>query len=141
MAPTPDPGNTYDAERTYPKQMRRYPFSVGHDQLLNYVRRGMPSVLFIGSAQARFQAGREEMLARMAEHGAVGRVVLLSDTPHTFGLFAPWLQPTVDAVVAFLDEHLHPGRFNSRPSPRRPARACRSFRPTGRYSGFRGRLS
>jgi acetyl esterase/lipase len=77
---------------------------------INYVRRGMPPILFIGSAQVRFQAGRDEMLARMAERGAVGRVVLLPDTPHSFWLFDPWLQPTVDAVVGFLDEHLRPGQ-------------------------------
>lgn len=78
---------------------------------INYVRRGMPPVLFIGSAQPRFQAGREEMLARMAARGAVGRVVLLPDTPHSFWLFDPWLQPTVDAVVGFLDDYLRPGQL------------------------------
>ena len=75
---------------------------------IDYVRRGMPPILFIGSAQARFQSGRDEMVSRMAACGAVGRVVLLPDTPHTFWLFDPWLQPTVDATVSFLDQHLRP---------------------------------
>jgi acetyl esterase/lipase len=73
---------------------------------INYVRRGMPPILFIGSAQARFQSGRDEMVSRMAARGAAARVVLLPDTPHTFWLFDPWLQPSVDATVSFLDEHL-----------------------------------
>ncbi|MFC5463052.1 alpha/beta hydrolase fold domain-containing protein [Massilia niabensis] len=73
---------------------------------INYVRRGMPPILFIGSSQARFQSGRDEMVTRMAARGAVARVVLLPDTPHSFWLFDPWLQPTVDATVGFLDENL-----------------------------------
>lgn len=73
---------------------------------IRYVRRGMPPVLFIGSAQPRFQSGRDEMVARMHARGATSRVLLLPDTPHSFWLFDPWLQPTVDATVGFLDEVL-----------------------------------
>ena len=73
---------------------------------IRYVRRGMPPMLFIGSAQARFQSGRDEMVSIMRARGAVARVVLLPDTPHTFWLFDPWLQPTVDATVDFLDAAL-----------------------------------
>jgi acetyl esterase/lipase len=72
----------------------------------NYVRRGMPPILFIGSAQVRFQTGRDEMVSRMKSRGAAGQVVLLPDTPHSFWLFEPWLQPTVDATVRFLDAYL-----------------------------------
>ncbi|MGX4640413.1 alpha/beta fold hydrolase [Massilia sp. SYSU DXS3249] len=71
-----------------------------------YVRRGMPPILFIGSAQPRFQTGRDEMLSMMRARGVDGRAVLLPDTPHSFWLFDPWLQPTVDATVGFLDAHL-----------------------------------
>lgn len=71
-----------------------------------YVRRGMPPILFIGSSQVRFQSGRDEMVARMAARQALARVLLLPDTPHTFWLFDPWLQPTVDGTAGFLDETL-----------------------------------
>lgn len=71
---------------------------------IRYVRRGMPPILFIGSSQERFQSGRDEMTARMAARAAFARVVLLPDTPHSYWLFDPWLQPTVDAIVDFLDE-------------------------------------
>lgn len=74
----------------------------------HYVRRGMPPMLFIGSAQARFQAGRDEMVTRMRARGAVAEVVLLAETPHTFWLFDPWLEPTVDATVRFLDAQMGP---------------------------------
>ncbi len=63
-------------------------------------------VLFIGSGQARFSVGREEMLARLRESGVPGRVVVLPGTPHSFWLFEPWIGATVEAVVGFLDEYL-----------------------------------
>jgi acetyl esterase/lipase len=73
---------------------------------IQYVAAGMPPILFIGSAQPRFQVGREAMIARMSEVGAASRVVLLPDTPHSYWLFDPRLAPTVDATVAFLNEHM-----------------------------------
>jgi pectinesterase len=77
---------------------------------LFYVNARTPPVLFIGSGQARFSVGREEMMARMREEGVPGRVVVLPDTPHSFWLFDPWLAPTVEATVTFLDEYLRPRR-------------------------------
>ncbi|RZT08125.1 Acetyl esterase/lipase [Duganella sp. CF402] len=73
---------------------------------IQYVRPGMPPMLFIGSAQPRFAAGREDMMARMAQAGVASEKVLLPETPHSFWLFDPWLQPTVDASVAFLRRQL-----------------------------------
>ncbi|WP_235922896.1 alpha/beta hydrolase [Rugamonas aquatica] len=76
---------------------------------IRYVRPGMPPMLFIASAQARFSAGREEMAARMAQAGVASSTLVLPDTPHSFWLFDPWLQPAVDAVVAFLNRQM-PGK-------------------------------
>lgn len=73
---------------------------------IRYVRPGMPPVLFIASAQARFSAGREDMAARMAQAGVASSTLVLPDTPHAFWLFDPWLQPAVDAVVAFLNRQM-----------------------------------
>jgi acetyl esterase/lipase len=73
---------------------------------IQYVGPGMPPMLFIGSAQPRFSAGREDMMARMAQAGVTSEKVLLPDTPHSFWLFDPWLQPAVDASVAFLRRQL-----------------------------------
>jgi len=69
---------------------------------INYVSPGMPPILFIGSAQPRFSAGREAMMAKMAQAGVKSDKLILPDTPHSFWLFDPWLQPTVDATVNFL---------------------------------------
>jgi acetyl esterase/lipase len=73
---------------------------------LFYVNPGTPPVLFIGSAQTRFAVGREDMVARLAASGVASRVLLLPETPHSFWLFDPWLTPTVDAMDAFLNQHM-----------------------------------
>jgi acetyl esterase/lipase len=75
---------------------------------LFYVNAKTPPILFIGSGQPRFSLGREEMVARMREAGVPSRVMVLPDTPHSFWLFDPWLGPTVEATVGFLDEYLRP---------------------------------
>jgi acetyl esterase/lipase len=72
----------------------------------NYVKQGMPPILFIGSAQPRFSAGRDEMMAKMSQAGVKSDKLILPDTPHSFWLFDPWLQPTVDATINFLDQSL-----------------------------------
>lgn len=73
---------------------------------IQYVRAGMPAFLFIGSAQPRFSAGREAMRAKMTAAGVASDQLILPGTPHSFWLFDPWLQPTVDASVAFLHQNL-----------------------------------
>jgi acetyl esterase/lipase len=73
---------------------------------LFYVNAKTPPILFIGSAQPRFSVGREEMVARLGEAGVANRVVLVPETPHSFWLFDPWLGPTVEATVSFLDQYL-----------------------------------
>jgi acetyl esterase/lipase len=75
---------------------------------LFHVGRATPPMLFIGSGEPRFSVGRAQMAGRLQAWGVPYRVVVLPDTPHSFWLFDPWLAPTVDAIVAFLDEHLRP---------------------------------
>lgn len=75
---------------------------------IQYVRPGMPPILFIGSAVPRFSVGRDEMVEKMKAAGVASQVVLLPDTPHSFWMFDPWLQPTVDATAGFLDRQLAP---------------------------------
>ncbi len=73
---------------------------------IQYVRPGMPPILFIGSAQSRFSVGRDDMVAKMMAASVPSRVLILPDTPHSFWMFAPWLQPTVDAMVTFLNQEM-----------------------------------
>ena len=73
---------------------------------IQYVNSSMPPMLFIGSAQPRFAVGREEMVEKMTQLRVPSKVVVLPDTPHSFWLFDPWLQPTVDVTVAFLNAQM-----------------------------------
>jgi acetyl esterase/lipase len=77
-----------------------------------YVTSKTPPILFIGSAQPRFSVGREEMVVKLRAAGVASQVVMLPATPHSFWMFDPWLAPTVDAMVGFLDKHLQasPGK-------------------------------
>jgi acetyl esterase/lipase len=85
-----------------------------------YVTAATPPILFIGSGQARFSVGREEMIVKMQAAGVPSRVVLLPETPHSFWLFDPWLAPTVEATVRFLDEQMQGGARPTAPDPTQP---------------------
>lgn len=74
---------------------------------INYVNKHTPPILFIDSTQTRFSVGRDEMIEKMKPLGIAYRVVILPDTPHSFWLFDPWLAPTVNATVGFLNEQFH----------------------------------
>jgi len=70
---------------------------------INHVSKNTPPILFIGSAQTRFSVGREEMIEKLKPLGVNTQVVLLPNTPHSFWMFDPWLEPTVKATVEFLN--------------------------------------
>ncbi|MDQ1832736.1 alpha/beta hydrolase [Massilia scottii] len=71
-----------------------------------YVDRHTPPMLFIGSGQARFSVGRDEMAGKMHAAGVAAKVVMLPDSPHSFWLFDPWITPTADAMADFLTTQL-----------------------------------
>jgi pectinesterase len=71
---------------------------------INHVSKNTPPILFIGSAQTRFSVGREEMIEKLKPLGIDTQVVLLPNTPHSFWMFDPWLEPTVNATVGFLNK-------------------------------------
>ncbi len=71
-----------------------------------YVTPKTPPMLFVGSAQPRFSVGRDEMVVKLRAAGVAHQVVMLSATPHSFWMFDPWIRPTVDAMVVFLDKQL-----------------------------------
>ncbi|MES2900159.1 MAG: alpha/beta hydrolase [Pseudomonadota bacterium] len=71
-----------------------------------YVNRATPPVLFIGSGQARFSVGREEMVEKLQAHGVASKVVLLAAAPHSFWLLDPWIDPTAEAIDEFLRHQL-----------------------------------
>ncbi len=80
-----------------------------------YVNKKTPPILFLISAQERFSVGHREMIEKMKPLGIPYQVTKISNTPHSFWLFDPWLQPSVDAVVTFLDKQFKVVRSDSGP--------------------------
>lgn len=74
-----------------------------------HVSRNSPAMLFIGGGEPRFSVGRDEMMQKLKAHGVTTESVIFPGTPHSFWLFDPWLAPTVDATVDFLDRALGVG--------------------------------
>jgi Esterase/lipase len=60
--------------------------------------------LFVNSAQHRFHAGEDEMLGLLKQFNIYTDVCEIPDSPHTFWLFHPWFDPTVNHMVSFLDK-------------------------------------
>lgn len=77
---------------------------------INHVSKNTSPILFIGSAQTRFSVGRDEMIAKLTPLGVDTHVVLLPNTPHSFWMFDPWLEPTVNATVQFLNREFNANR-------------------------------
>jgi acetyl esterase/lipase len=69
-----------------------------------YVNKDTPPILFLISAQERFSVGHKEMIEKMKPFGIPYQVTQIPDSPHSFWLFDPWLQPSVDTVASFLDQ-------------------------------------
>jgi acetyl esterase/lipase len=73
----------------------------------NHVSKNTPPILFIGSSQTRFSVGRDEMMEKLKFFGVDTEVVLLPDTPHSFWMFDPWVEPTIDAIEVFLNREFN----------------------------------
>jgi acetyl esterase/lipase len=75
---------------------------------VNYVNKNTPPILFLISAQERFSLGYKDMIEKMKPLNIPYQVAQIPETPHSFWLFDPWLQPSVEAVSQFLNQ-----QFNS----------------------------
>ncbi|MDR9415408.1 MAG: alpha/beta hydrolase [Gracilimonas sp.] len=73
---------------------------------LTHVDELTPPMLFIGSSYPRFLAGREEAIEVLDHHGIQHKTYTFDDAPHSFWLFHPWFEPTVEQVIHFLDMQL-----------------------------------
>jgi acetyl esterase/lipase len=63
-------------------------------------------MLFIGSGVPRYSVGREAMVEKLRAAGVASEVKIFAEMPHSFWLFDPWLEPTVEATAAFLEANL-----------------------------------
>uniref|UniRef100_UPI004048B3A0 alpha/beta hydrolase fold domain-containing protein n=1 Tax=Mariniflexile sp. TaxID=1979402 RepID=UPI004048B3A0 len=73
---------------------------------LEYVNENTPPILFINSAQSRFHAGRDDMIAILNKYSIYNEVYTIPDTPHSFWLMHPWFEMTLNHTVNFLNKVL-----------------------------------
>ena len=73
---------------------------------LHHVDKNTPPILFINSQYDRFHAGRDDMINILNQHAIYNQIETFADSPHTFWLFHPWYNKTVNYITAFLDKTL-----------------------------------
>lgn len=69
---------------------------------LTHVHKGSAPSLFINSSITRFHGGRNDMIAKMDSFGIYSEVHEHADSMHTFWLFHPYFDQTVEWMDAFL---------------------------------------
>jgi len=70
---------------------------------LTYVDKNTPPMLFINSSFDRFHAGRDEAIQILKSHNIYYEVHTIPDTPHSFWLFEPWFEETINLTLDFLN--------------------------------------
>lgn len=73
---------------------------------LTYVNKNTPPTLFINSQYDRFHAGRDDMIKILNKHKIYNQVKTFPNSPHTFWLFHPYFNKTVNYITKFLDKTL-----------------------------------
>lgn len=68
---------------------------------LIYAGEHSPTTLFINSSIPRFHAGREEYIRILEDSGISTTVFTIPDSPHSFWLFQPWFEVTVEQILKF----------------------------------------
>lgn len=69
---------------------------------LSYVSAQTPPTLFINSSVARMHAGRDDYREVLDANGIYSEVYEFENSPHSFCLFNPWFEPTIQYIDVFL---------------------------------------
>jgi acetyl esterase/lipase len=69
-----------------------------------YVGKQSVPIVFITSAQPKYAAGKGEMSDLLNQNGIYSETHLIPNSPHSFWLFHPWFEPTVNYMMTFLDK-------------------------------------
>ena len=73
---------------------------------INHLHSQLPACLFVNSSVPRFHAGRELFINYLKQHQLYNQVHTIDGAPHSFWLFHPWFNETVDVIINFLDSVL-----------------------------------
>lgn len=69
---------------------------------LSFAGSRTPPTLFLNSSIARMHAGRDDFIKVLKQHNIYTEVHTFENSPHTFCLFEPWFQPTINYIDEFL---------------------------------------
>lgn len=69
---------------------------------LTWIGKQMPPTLFINSSEKRMHAGRADFTEVLNENNIYSEVHTFENSPHTFCLFHPWFEATVEYIDGFL---------------------------------------
>jgi len=72
---------------------------------LSYVGSSTPPTLFINSGVDRMHAGREDYIKVLNGYHIYSEVHAFEGSPHSFCLFDPWFEPTVNYIDGFLKKN------------------------------------
>jgi pectinesterase len=104
----PESGEGDDSKRT---SAATYWFGYGKDEnptiwkegsALTYTGKNTPPTLFINSSVDRMHAGRDDYRKILEANHIYSEVHTFKDSPHSFCLFTPWFDSTVEYVDHFL---------------------------------------
>jgi acetyl esterase/lipase len=70
---------------------------------LTHVDASTPATLFIASSYPRFLAGRQEFIEVLGANQIYTQTKFLEESPHSFWLFYPWFEPTINSILTFLE--------------------------------------
>ncbi len=70
---------------------------------LAHVSPQTPPIVFINSAVDRMHAGREDLIKQLDAYHIYHETHTFPDSPHTFPLFNPWFEPTLEYTANFLN--------------------------------------
>lgn len=74
---------------------------------LAHVGPSTPPTLFVNSSVPWMHAGREDYRKVLDQYGIYSEVQSFPEAPHSFPLFEPWFEPTVQYVDRFLKKVFH----------------------------------
>lgn len=69
---------------------------------ITHVNKNSPPILFINSGVDRMHAGRTDFISKLNDYRIYSEVKTFQGAPHSFCLFEPWFQPTVNYIDDFL---------------------------------------
>lgn len=71
---------------------------------LTHTNKNTPPTLFINSSQARFHAGRDDMISILNQYKTYSEVKTFADSPHSFWFLNPWFDKTINTTTEFLNK-------------------------------------